>query len=128
MSQIYSNTKDDFQVVLLLSCFVGHPVYYLICNFYNVNLLFLSSIWLCLKFYMFFFNINIHNNFSSEPHFLSVHPWRQNRVFNLATYGHKRNMYNVLYNSALIEELLGRIAMFLASSSNTIQYNTMQVQ
>ena len=27
MSQINSNTKDDFQVVLLLSCFVGHPVY-----------------------------------------------------------------------------------------------------
>ena len=26
MSQINSNTKDDFQVVLLLSCFVGHPV------------------------------------------------------------------------------------------------------
>ena len=27
MSQINSNTKDDFQVVLLLSCFVGHPVH-----------------------------------------------------------------------------------------------------
>ena len=27
MSQIKSNTKDDFQVVLLLSCFVGHPVH-----------------------------------------------------------------------------------------------------
>ena len=26
MSQINSNTKDDFQVVLLLSCFVGHLV------------------------------------------------------------------------------------------------------
>ena len=26
MSQINSNTKDDFQVALLLSCFVGHPV------------------------------------------------------------------------------------------------------
>ena len=26
MLQINSNTKDDFQVVLLLSCFVGHPV------------------------------------------------------------------------------------------------------
>ncbi len=26
MSQINSNTKDDFQFVLLLSCFVGHPV------------------------------------------------------------------------------------------------------
>ena len=26
MSQINSNTKDDFQVVFLLSCFVGHPV------------------------------------------------------------------------------------------------------
>ena len=26
MSQINSNTKDDFQVVLLLSCFVGNPV------------------------------------------------------------------------------------------------------
>ena len=26
MSQINSNTKDDFQVVLLLSRFVGHPV------------------------------------------------------------------------------------------------------
>ena len=26
MSQINSNTKDDFQVVLLLLCFVGHPV------------------------------------------------------------------------------------------------------
>ena len=26
MSQINSNIKDDFQVVLLLSCFVGHPV------------------------------------------------------------------------------------------------------
>jgi len=26
MSQINSNTKDDFQAVLLLSCFVGHPV------------------------------------------------------------------------------------------------------
>ena len=27
MSQINSNTKDDFQVVFLLSCFVGHPVF-----------------------------------------------------------------------------------------------------
>ena len=27
MSQINSNTKDDFQVVLLLSYFVGHPVF-----------------------------------------------------------------------------------------------------
>ena len=27
MSQINSNIKDDFQVVLLLSCFVGHPVH-----------------------------------------------------------------------------------------------------
>ena len=27
MLQINSNIKDDFQVVLLLSCFVGHPVY-----------------------------------------------------------------------------------------------------
>ena len=27
MSQINSNTKDDFQVVFLLSCFVGHAVY-----------------------------------------------------------------------------------------------------
>ena len=27
MSQINSNTKDDFQVVFLLSCFVGHPVH-----------------------------------------------------------------------------------------------------
>ena len=26
MSQINSNNKDDFQVVLLLSCFVGHSV------------------------------------------------------------------------------------------------------
>ena len=26
MSQINLNIKDDFQVVLLLSCFVGHPV------------------------------------------------------------------------------------------------------
>ena len=26
MSQINSNVKDDFQVVLLLSCFVEHPV------------------------------------------------------------------------------------------------------
>ena len=26
MSQIISNIKDDFQVVLVLSCFVGHPV------------------------------------------------------------------------------------------------------
>jgi len=26
MSQINSNTKDDFQVVFQLSCFVGHPV------------------------------------------------------------------------------------------------------
>jgi len=26
MSQINSNIKDDFQVVLVLSCFVGHPV------------------------------------------------------------------------------------------------------
>ena len=26
MSQINSNIKDDFQVVFLLSCFVGHPV------------------------------------------------------------------------------------------------------
>ena len=26
MSKINSNIKDDFQVVLLLSCFVGHPV------------------------------------------------------------------------------------------------------
>ena len=26
MSQINSNIKDDFQVVLLLSCFVEHPV------------------------------------------------------------------------------------------------------
>ena len=27
MSKINSNIKDDFQVVLLLSCFVGHPVF-----------------------------------------------------------------------------------------------------
>ena len=27
MLQINSNIKDDSQVVLLLSCFVGHPVY-----------------------------------------------------------------------------------------------------
>ena len=27
MSQLNSNIKDDFQVVLLLSCFVGHPVF-----------------------------------------------------------------------------------------------------
>ena len=26
MSQINSMIKDDFQVVLILSCFVGHPV------------------------------------------------------------------------------------------------------
>jgi len=26
MSKINSNIKEDFQVVLLLSCFVGHPV------------------------------------------------------------------------------------------------------
>ena len=26
MSQINSNNKDDFQVFLLLPCFVGHPV------------------------------------------------------------------------------------------------------
>ena len=26
MAQINSNIKDDFQVVLLLPCFVGHPV------------------------------------------------------------------------------------------------------
>ena len=26
MSKINSNIKDDFQVVLLLSCFMGHPV------------------------------------------------------------------------------------------------------
>ena len=26
MSQINSNIKDDFQVVLLLSCFMGHTV------------------------------------------------------------------------------------------------------
>ena len=26
MSKINSKIKDDFQVVLLLSCFVGHPV------------------------------------------------------------------------------------------------------
>ena len=31
MSQINSNTKDDFQVVLLLSCFVGHPVVSYLC-------------------------------------------------------------------------------------------------
>ena len=30
MSQINSNTKDDFQVVFLFSCFVGHPVYQLL--------------------------------------------------------------------------------------------------
>ena len=28
MSQINSYIKDDIQVVLLLSCFVGHPVAY----------------------------------------------------------------------------------------------------
>ena len=28
MSQINSKIKEDFQVVLLLSCFVGHPVFY----------------------------------------------------------------------------------------------------
>ena len=34
MSQINSKIKDDFQVVLLLSCFVGHPVYkiYAVCQ------------------------------------------------------------------------------------------------
>ena len=26
MSQVNSKIKDDFQVVLLLSCFMGHPV------------------------------------------------------------------------------------------------------
>ena len=26
MPQINSNSKDDFQIVLLLSCFMGHPV------------------------------------------------------------------------------------------------------
>ena len=31
MSQINSNTKDDFQVVFLLSCFVGHPVCHSLC-------------------------------------------------------------------------------------------------
>ena len=30
MSKINSKIKDDFQVVLLLSCFVGHPVLYMI--------------------------------------------------------------------------------------------------
>ena len=39
MSQINSNIKDDFQVVLLLSCFVGHPVDFrktkIIQRFYN---------------------------------------------------------------------------------------------
>ena len=33
MSQINLNTKDDFQVVLLLSCFVGHPVCTLGCQY-----------------------------------------------------------------------------------------------
>ena len=32
MSQINSNTKDDFQVVFLLSCFVGHPVFNITLN------------------------------------------------------------------------------------------------
>ena len=29
MSQINPKSKEDFQTVLLLSCFVGHPVKYL---------------------------------------------------------------------------------------------------
>ena len=32
MSKINSNTKDDFQVVFLLSCFVGHPVCLFVLN------------------------------------------------------------------------------------------------
>ena len=49
MSQINSNIKDDFQVVLLLSCFVGHPVGNIINDriyilHLNFNLLALVSI------------------------------------------------------------------------------------
>ena len=43
MSQINSNTKDDFQVVLLLSCFVGHPVYqHSKSNFHSKNIIWLK--------------------------------------------------------------------------------------
>ena len=37
MSQINSNIKDDFQVVLLLSCFVGHPVLKQVSNWSNLE-------------------------------------------------------------------------------------------
>ena len=39
MSKINSNTKDDFQVVLLLSCFVGHPVLSLWFFLQNISLM-----------------------------------------------------------------------------------------
>jgi len=37
MSQINSNTKDDLKVVLLLSCFVGHPVPKFECCALNID-------------------------------------------------------------------------------------------
>ena len=36
MSQINSNIKDDFQVVLLLSCFVGHPILKILSVFIQI--------------------------------------------------------------------------------------------
>ena len=38
MSQINSNNKDDFQVVFLLSCFVGHPVLHMTWKVSNSNI------------------------------------------------------------------------------------------
>ena len=46
MSQINSNIKDDFKVVLLLSCFVGHPVHQ---NIYIPIFLYLKLKFLALK-------------------------------------------------------------------------------
>ena len=65
MSQINSNTKDDFQVVLLLSCFVGHPV------FKNHDYSFLIKIFL-LNFVEF--SCNISKKFCHQFHYW-VDPW-----------------------------------------------------
>ena len=48
MSQINSNIKDDFQVVLLLSCFVGHPVYFKLTKYSFCNNE--KSVYDCLMF------------------------------------------------------------------------------
>ena len=69
MSQINSNIKDDFKVVLLLSCFVGHPVHqniYIYLYSYTLNWNFLlwslsAEFWLKILENFCWIPINIIN-------------------------------------------------------------------